>query len=394
MINEHKHIGFYEVLHSIAGDKLEEIVSSAEECHNCRQNINEAEAVLKSVKKFSLGHAENICQEMEDEVKTEDAFLELFDDVLDKKSIEPQQRDAVKHKENILFNLLKTLIKPKVLLPAAFACISAIVISYNFFYYMFIPENEFIRISKPVDSERKGTWFSGISLSTESILANNDIIRNSNDNLVISVDQSFKFESLEGSKFSVLENFERNMLEIFDGEFYFKFNGSDLSDNLDKSSKQKMISILLPLFTRLEITGTEIYCNSSDSEYKIWLIKGKSKLITGTKKSISLSPGILYTYSIDDTITKKKISKKKRKKILKKFTLGKEYLKKKKFKKKKFKSLNEIRKYYDRIDKIRLFNGQIIKGAIIKKGKTIKVITVDGIITIKKKDIQKTSIVP
>jgi hypothetical protein len=388
MVNTHQHISTGEILTAIAEDRVEKLSSSKDDCLECLKNLEKAKLVVQSLTANYFLPTDNLYNSLSDDVKTEDEFKNSFPEIFEKERVSPKIKDKRKT------GFFKSLLKPQILVPVMAACILAIATAYNFFYYLLLPEYQFINISHPVTVERKGLWFYHFPITTNKILYNYETVENQFDNLHAKLDKSIEFESLENSKFIILDHIDEKALEFFKGEFYLRFNklkpfGSDKTLFLQNS-----ISVHLPMNSRLIITGTEVYFNTSVDKFKLLLVKGKSRLFIGNKKSISLKSGKLYSYDSNNKLTKKKISKKRKKSILKKFDLGMEYLNRDKTKGRRFKTLADIRKVYKKIDKIILFNGQIIKGAIIKKGKTLKVITVDGVKKIKKKDVQNISLLP
>lgn len=56
-------------------------------------------------------------------------------------------------------------------------------------------------------------------------------------------------------------------------------------------------------------------------------------------------------------------------------------------------TLDEIKTRYGRIDEVTLYNGKIIKGTIISRGAVIKVLTVNGTVTVQTRDIKGTAII-
>jgi len=55
-------------------------------------------------------------------------------------------------------------------------------------------------------------------------------------------------------------------------------------------------------------------------------------------------------------------------------------------------SLQDIKTKFQRIDIITLYNGRVIKGAILSRGQVLKIITPSGVVTVKAKDIQRTGV--
>ncbi|HOP63411.1 MAG TPA: FecR family protein [Spirochaetota bacterium] len=60
---------------------------------------------------------------------------------------------------------------------------------------------------------------------------------------------------------------------------------------------------------------------------------------------------------------------------------------------KKSRKLEEIKDVYSRIDKVYLYSGEVITGAIIKRGDTYSVLTTEGIVKVPKKNIQSNEII-
>ncbi|MCP4134905.1 MAG: FecR domain-containing protein [bacterium] len=60
---------------------------------------------------------------------------------------------------------------------------------------------------------------------------------------------------------------------------------------------------------------------------------------------------------------------------------------------KKNRSIADIKEVFDRIDKISLYNGRTIQGAIMTRGEEYKVLTVNGVVRVKKKDIRDTKVI-
>jgi len=56
-------------------------------------------------------------------------------------------------------------------------------------------------------------------------------------------------------------------------------------------------------------------------------------------------------------------------------------------------TLDEIKSRYGRIDVVTLYNGRVIRGAIISRGAVVRVITVNGTVTVQTKDIKGTDII-
>ena len=61
--------------------------------------------------------------------------------------------------------------------------------------------------------------------------------------------------------------------------------------------------------------------------------------------------------------------------------------------KRKPKSIKEIKKAFKRIDSITLFNGRVIEGAIISRGKVFKVLTTDGVIKVREDQIKNVKVI-
>jgi hypothetical protein len=60
---------------------------------------------------------------------------------------------------------------------------------------------------------------------------------------------------------------------------------------------------------------------------------------------------------------------------------------------KKDRNLNDIKKVYNRIDRVHLYSGKIITGAITERGDTYSIITTEGMVKVSKKDIQSNDII-
>jgi len=60
---------------------------------------------------------------------------------------------------------------------------------------------------------------------------------------------------------------------------------------------------------------------------------------------------------------------------------------------KKDRNLNDIKKVYSRIDRVHLYSGKVITGAITGRGDTYTILTTEGIVKISKKDIQSNDII-
>jgi hypothetical protein len=60
---------------------------------------------------------------------------------------------------------------------------------------------------------------------------------------------------------------------------------------------------------------------------------------------------------------------------------------------KKDRTMEDIRKTFNRIDEISLYNGRVIRGAIISRGENFKVITPERMLTVPQKDIMNTRVV-
>ena len=60
---------------------------------------------------------------------------------------------------------------------------------------------------------------------------------------------------------------------------------------------------------------------------------------------------------------------------------------------KKNRSINDIRKVYNRIDRLHLYSGKVITGAITERGDPYTIITTEGLIKIPRKDIQSNDII-
>ncbi len=56
-------------------------------------------------------------------------------------------------------------------------------------------------------------------------------------------------------------------------------------------------------------------------------------------------------------------------------------------------TLEEIKSRYGRIDVVTLYNGRVIRGAIISRGAVVRVVTVNGTVTVQAKDIKGTDII-
>jgi hypothetical protein len=54
-------------------------------------------------------------------------------------------------------------------------------------------------------------------------------------------------------------------------------------------------------------------------------------------------------------------------------------------------ALDEIRKRYNRIDTVTLYSGKVIKGAILSRGKTFRIVTPSGTISVESSKIKRTS---
>jgi hypothetical protein len=54
-------------------------------------------------------------------------------------------------------------------------------------------------------------------------------------------------------------------------------------------------------------------------------------------------------------------------------------------------SLNDIKKKYNRIDVVMLYSGKVIKGAIVSRGKVVRIVTPSGPVAIESNKIKKTS---
>ncbi len=55
-------------------------------------------------------------------------------------------------------------------------------------------------------------------------------------------------------------------------------------------------------------------------------------------------------------------------------------------------SFEEMRAKYKRIDVITMYSGKVVKGIILNRGKTFEILTPDGIITVKAKDVLRTGV--
>jgi len=55
-------------------------------------------------------------------------------------------------------------------------------------------------------------------------------------------------------------------------------------------------------------------------------------------------------------------------------------------------SFDEMKAKYNRIDVVTMYNGKVIKGVIINRGTSLKIITPGGVITVQAKDIQRTAL--
>ncbi len=60
---------------------------------------------------------------------------------------------------------------------------------------------------------------------------------------------------------------------------------------------------------------------------------------------------------------------------------------------KKDRSINDIRNVYNRIDRVHLYSGKVITGAITERGETYSILTTEGLVKIPKKDIQSNDII-
>lgn len=56
-------------------------------------------------------------------------------------------------------------------------------------------------------------------------------------------------------------------------------------------------------------------------------------------------------------------------------------------------NLNDIRQVYNRIDRVHLYSGKIITGAITERGDTYTILTTEGMVKVSKKDIQSNDII-
>ena len=57
------------------------------------------------------------------------------------------------------------------------------------------------------------------------------------------------------------------------------------------------------------------------------------------------------------------------------------------------KKLEAIKEKYSRIDRVNLYSGEVITGAIIERGETYTIVTTSGTIKVSRKDIQSNEII-
>ena len=55
-------------------------------------------------------------------------------------------------------------------------------------------------------------------------------------------------------------------------------------------------------------------------------------------------------------------------------------------------TIGKIKAKYGRIDVVTLYNGRVIRGAIISRGSSVKILTPGGVVTVQSKDIRKTGV--
>jgi hypothetical protein len=55
-------------------------------------------------------------------------------------------------------------------------------------------------------------------------------------------------------------------------------------------------------------------------------------------------------------------------------------------------SYEDMKAKYQRVDIITMYNGRVIKGVIMSRGATLKILTPSGIVTVKAKDVQRTGV--
>jgi hypothetical protein len=55
-------------------------------------------------------------------------------------------------------------------------------------------------------------------------------------------------------------------------------------------------------------------------------------------------------------------------------------------------SYEDMKAKYQRVDIITMYNGRVIKGVIMSRGATLKILTPSGIVTVQAKDVQRTGV--
>ncbi|MBN2079462.1 MAG: FecR domain-containing protein [Spirochaetes bacterium] len=56
-------------------------------------------------------------------------------------------------------------------------------------------------------------------------------------------------------------------------------------------------------------------------------------------------------------------------------------------------SIDEIREVFNRVDEVTLYNGRVIQGAILSRGKTYRILAPDGVVTVMEDEIKTSTIV-
>lgn len=60
---------------------------------------------------------------------------------------------------------------------------------------------------------------------------------------------------------------------------------------------------------------------------------------------------------------------------------------------KKDRKIEDIKEVYNRIDKVYLYSGEVVTGAIIERGESYSILTTGGIVKVSRKDIQSNEII-
>ena len=272
----HKHITLQEISGLIGEKGDAEKLHEIRDCPVCRERLKKAESLLKGLQKKAFSESEALYNQILSETGTDEDFFSFIEQA-------PLARASAKKKGNI------PALKPVVWGIAGLAA-ACLVLAINFFYDALLPAGDFIALSPSVSDElkvsRSGLFFGTRNITADRILINRDRLHARKD-LFLDTSRGMGLHVDHKSSFSFMKTENIFAADLKQGRFYIIFKKSAAG-----------LEVRLPGDCTIAITGTEIYFDVEREQRRVYVSKGRARLIAPDRPVRELKRDLLY--SIDD----------------------------------------------------------------------------------------------